>query len=302
MDKTEMVDLVGGGMRALAPIYDEELGQICEETGVERGDFFLVWLAHKLEPEPLSVEHFRRLSPYNPEESASQRLADLAGKGLLEQAAQGEYRLTEETRPKVKRVLEEGVYAPLTTAEPPLPQQDLERLLDLLRRVVESSVAAPEPAAKFCLLQSRASDPGEGSSTLVRIDQYLTDLVLFRDDAHMGAWQGHNVSGPAWEALGFLWEEQEMSALKERFEARNHPEGGLEQALQELVQLGWTEQDGQSYRITAEGRQLRQAAEEETNRLHFAPWSCLDKTELGELRGLLKAFNDSLSVAEETEA
>jgi hypothetical protein len=71
------------------------------------------------------------------------------------------------------------------------------------------------------------------------------------------------------------------------------------EVLQELVQLGWAAQDGDSFKLTEQGGELRQEAEDATDQLYYGPWDCLDEKEQGELRGLLERLIDELSEEEE---
>jgi hypothetical protein len=44
--------------------------------------------------------------------------------------------------------------------------------------------------------------------------------------------------------------------------------------------------------VTDRGAALRQQAEETTDRLFYAPWSCLSEAEIEDLRGLLTRLRD----------
>jgi DNA-binding MarR family transcriptional regulator len=297
METKSFGTLVGEGMQALFPFYRDPREKLYEELGIEGINFWVAWTASKLEPEPISVAQFLRMGPYNSAAPLEERIAGAVDKGLLEEGPEAEFRLTEKGRTIVHRIMQEAIYAPLAAAEIPMSADDLERMATLLRRVVDSVEGADEPP-KIHFALSRTTDQGDDAAVVVRIDQYLTDLATFRDDAHLGAWQGYDVSGPAWEVLTYLWREG-MEPLKERFEVRQHPEGTLEKALQELVKLGWAAQDGESYEITDQGRELRQQAEDATDQLYYGPWDCLDEKEQKELRGLLERLIDELREEEE---
>jgi DNA-binding MarR family transcriptional regulator len=176
----------------------------------------------------------------------------------------------------------------------PLPLDDQRRLLDLLKQVVEASVAAPQPRDKRHLAASRKVDPGEDAPPVARIDQYLTDLTLFRDDVHPAAWREYNINGPAWEVFSLIWEGEAttLAALAERLASRQHPPELIPQSIQDLIARGWIEQDRGAYVATEEGRALRQEAEDETDRLFYAPWACLSEAETAELRDLLERLRD----------
>jgi hypothetical protein len=119
-------------------------------------------------------------------------------------------------------------------------------------------------------------------------------LVRFRDDAHHAAWQPHGVGGPTWEALTLIWRGEAYSpeTLAKLLERRAQPPEVYVDAIHTLVERGWVAQHGQAYRVTDRGAALRQDAEDQTNRLFYAPWSCLSEDELDEMRGLLTALRD----------
>ena len=186
-----------------------------------------------------------------------------------------------------------SVHAALADVEP-LPAGDLRRLNDLLRRLVEATLAAPEPGAKPQLLASRLTDPGAQASAAALTDQYLTDLARFRDDAHVAAWRPYGTSGITWEALTLIWRGEAYSpdTLARRLERRAQPAQVYIDAIHDLVERGWIAQHGQAYRVTDRGAAIRRQAEETTDRYFYAPWSCLGEAETDELRGLLARLCD----------
>ena len=93
-----------------------------------------------------------------------------------------------------------------------------------------------------------------------------------------------------------IWREEADSpaALAHKLEWRGHDEAAYAEALHDLRGRGWVEEQDGVYRVTERGRALRQAAEDATERLFYAPWSCLNDGETQELRGLLTRLRDRL--------
>ncbi|MDY7042442.1 MAG: MarR family winged helix-turn-helix transcriptional regulator, partial [Chloroflexota bacterium] len=151
---------------------------------------------------------------------------------------------------------------------------------------------------------SRWTDPGENASGAARTDQYLTDLYCFRDDAHLAAWRRHDVSGHIWEALTFLWRGDARTAeeLAEKLPRRGHSVEAYTEALDDLAGRGWIEETPDGYQSTAQGRALRQEAEDATDRYFFAPWACLNDAEKIQLHTLLTRLRDNLQKMAESEA
>jgi hypothetical protein len=104
---------------------------------------------------------------------------------ILLDEAEGAYRLSESGKRGAECVLD-AAYKKMAMLQP-LPSAELERLAGLLRRLVMSCLEAPEPPGKWCITHSRKTDPGDQASGLVRVDQFLSDLAAYRDDAHLAA-------------------------------------------------------------------------------------------------------------------
>jgi DNA-binding MarR family transcriptional regulator len=178
----------------------------------------------------------------------------------------------------------------------PLPPAEMRRTVELLRRIVYATADAPQPPEKPHLARSRSVAPGEDAPAATLIDQYLTDLALFRDDAHTEAWRPFNLAGSTWETFTYLWrgEADTVDTLAERLVRREHPRDVYLQALDDLVTRGWVAEETGRYSLTDQGRAIREEAEQATNRVFYAAWSCLNDDELDELRGLPDRHRDSL--------
>jgi hypothetical protein len=164
-----------------------------------------------------------------------------------------------------------------------------------------STSTAPEPREKRYLTASRRLDPGEDAPIVARIDQYLTDLIMFRDDVHPAAWRRYNVNGPTWEIFTLIWngEAHTLEELSQRLERRRHSPDLIPQSLQDLVARGWIAKENGGYHATDDGIRLRQEAEDETDRLFYAPWGRLSEAETADLRDLLTRLREGSLAARE---
>lgn len=293
IDRQSLWALAQETMAAFGPFYQASMRQAIQDTGVPQL-WGLLNLARGMEPRPISVDGLHALAAYTSRAQLAERLEELAQLEMLERVGPEAYRLTAMGREAVEDVFE-AAHEDLAAAQP-LPEREMEQLAALLWRIVEATLQAPEPARKLALRCSRWTDPGEQGALSVRVDQYLTDLVRYRDDAHLAAWKPYDVGGPAWEALTFVWREQARTAeeLEERLPYRPFTVEDYARNLQELVQRGWlVEQDG-GYALTEEGRRVREQAERDTDRHFFVGWSALSEEELGRLQDLLGRASDSL--------
>src|SRR6476661_7183965 len=171
----DLFSLVGAALNALGTQYEAALRQTNADLGLEGQDWNLLFSVQGVEPAPITAALLQQFAPYITLETLEQRLADAAGRGLLEADATGSYRLTDRGRQAVQKSFG-AVHAALADVEP-LPAGDMARLNLLLRRLVESTLAAPTPADKPDLHASRLTDPGASGAAAALTDQYLTDLV-----------------------------------------------------------------------------------------------------------------------------
>jgi hypothetical protein len=208
--------------------------------------------------------------------------------------AENEYYLTELGRQAAGRVIG-AAYAKMAVLQP-MPSTDLERLASLLHRLVKSCLTTPERPGKWCITHSQQSDPGEAASVVVRIDQYLSDLAAYRDDAHLAAWQSHNIEGYIWETFTYFWrgEATTLDGLYHKLERRGYSQNEYKQALENLIKRGWLMEAAEEYHVTPLGQEVRQAVEVTTDRYFYGAWSCLSQEETEELRTLLVHLRDGL--------
>jgi DNA-binding MarR family transcriptional regulator len=293
IDRKQLWSLAEETMRAFGPFYQQSMREAIQDSGVP-DDWFGLSLARGSDPAPFTVERFHALFPYTAQEWFPETLETLAREELLERVGEGAYRLTDLGRETIATIF--GAAHRELGAIDPLPVDEVDQLNSLLYRLVQATLEAPEPEEKWAIAYSRWTDPGEGAARSVKTDQYLTDLVRFRDDAHIAAWKPYGVSGHAWEALTFIWRGEASTAeeLAEKLPFRRHSVETYAEALAGLVGRGWVEETSDGFRIAEKGQALRQQAEEETDRIFFAPWACLDAAETAQLHDLLTRLRHNL--------
>jgi hypothetical protein len=298
MSTSDLWPLALEAWEALGAVYGPAMARAAaEEAGLPAGVYFGWFLpALGLDPEPISAQHLAAWAPYTAPALNESRFEANVRLGLLRRGAAGEYYLTEAGRAATKCIIA-AAYAAMAALQP-LPAADSARLADLLRCLVAASLAAAEPPGKWRLRLSRRTDPGESAPILARIDQYLTDLNAYRDDAHLAAWQPYGVSGPAWEAFTLFWRDEATSLdeLTDKLARRGHTREVYSQAAQELIGRGWVVEAADGYAVTEAGRVLRQEAEDTTDRYFYTAWACLDAREVGELRELLTRLRVGLCI------
>lgn len=279
---------------AFSPFYQEGMFRLVRDHNAPN-NWFTLTQVRSAEPNPFRVADLQAANPYASPDRQRERLAALAEAGVLNEVEDGRFCLTESGR-----AIADGFYSMAHESLKdlqPLAAAELDDLAGLLGRIITATDNLPQPAAKPNYQFSRWSDPGSDAPAVIRIDQYVTDLLRYREDAHLGAWQHHNVSGPAWEALTYLWRQAEVNtatALAEQLN-RSYTAADYAAAVQELVNKGWVGAENGHYEITEKGTAVREAAEAETDRLFYQGWETLSEAEVDRLDDLLDRLNSNLN-------
>lgn len=288
-------ELVQGALAALP--RSEETVHLLGEAGLSRAEWSSLVLAHLCEP-PVHLEALAVLVPYASQRVLQARLDALCARHLLQEVAVKEYILTD----KAADLLTSWLHRERTHLSQctPLVRRDLERLAALLERVVQAALVAPPPPDKQRLLSSRRIAPSADAGLMVQIDQYLTDLFWFRDDAHVAAWRYYDLDGPSVEVLTLLWRGEARGldgisgALTER---RGYSRDEYAGFVERLAESGLVDASQPELVLTPAGRALRDQVEETTESYYMFPWTVLSPVELKQLRNLLQEFTQGLQTS-----
>jgi predicted transcriptional regulator len=287
---------MNGALAAAAPLHQPQTGPAFDEYGLNKpGYFFTLWTALSLEPGAISTAKIRKQFPYTSPAVYDERLANLVQDGMMAATDEpGEYAMTEKGRHALITV--DTIFVETLGQIEFLPAEEMNHLTELVTRLSDTSLKAEKPGMKWALQRSHNLHRGRESTT-VRLDEGLDDMNAFRDDAHLATFLPLDVSGPAWEALSYLWrgEQNTPAGLAEQLPFRGWGEEGYAAAYNELVAKGWATPGDDGYTITEAGRQVREQSETETNNLFFAPWSALSNDELQELDTLLTRLRERIT-------
>jgi len=279
-------------LQAFSPYYREAMIRHLQASNAP-ANWFPLSFVRAGEPEPFHLTQAELITPFLALPLRRERYDSLAADGCLEVLEDGSYALTEKGRQIVEGFFKVA-HEELAEVKV-LSTDEMNYLAELLRRIVINTVDSPEPAEKPSLMASRWTDPGPDAEVPARIDQYVTDLIRYRDDAHNGAWRPTGVEGRTWETLTLLWrgEASSVSEVSERLSGRGYSQEDYADSLRILTEMQWiTNSNG--YRITEEGKKVRERAEENTDRLYYIGWETLSRDELGALSDLLARLNDRL--------
>ena len=255
-----------------------------------------IWL---FDSNPFTVAQFMRYFPYGLAPVNEERLASAVRQGYLALAGQGVYRATELGRTAAARLIRAGneTMASLT----PLPKEALQTLGNLLARIANVALEAPEPRERFLIKAKR--DLYQRMDIFPTLEGFLghcLELEGYRDDCYIATWRACEVEGHTWEVLDMLsrGESLTFADLHKKLSGRGVTEEVHAGDVRELVGRGWVEEDSGVVQITTKGKQVRAEVEAETERIFFAPWLSLNESELDELASLAGQLRDSLKSQE----
>jgi hypothetical protein len=252
--------------------------------------------------EYFSIEDFQKRDPFSNPEKFERLFARLNVKGWIAPAPDGRYQVTEQAREGVRRIIQAGDDH-LMEFEP-AGDFELERLVNILQRIVTANLMASEPPQKWSILNRFRVAAGD-SPLIVRTREYLMDLFAYRDDAHLSAARPHfGQAGIVWSVLGSIWSGDAVipEAMAETMPAHGYEVEDYEVAVKAAIEIGWVEASDVpgTFRLTQTGTVLREQVESLTDEYYYRPWSALTQDELDELYNLLTKLRDQLRAFRQT--
>lgn len=274
------------GVLAVAEAY-------AREVGVSRLALVHLSMGWQLrDGDAVRRDRFSWRSPYSTrqDDAVNGHFRDLVAAGLAETADAG-WRITERGSNAVTEV-RRRVRARLREYDP--PREATERAASALRHVADR--IPPDAERALTVKRLPHTDAGETPSALVDLDRAVTELWSFRDDCHIASWQAAGYEGPALDVLTQAWAAQGGKRTVDEIAAAigaKQDRADVERNIDALVARGDLTRDGDSVRITEQGRRSRDAIEAETDRRTFAIWD-LDDAATARLGDDLRAVIDAL--------
>ncbi len=269
--------------------------KIAKEQGFEPG--WMTWVAAVFifNDEPFSVEEFMLLFAYGSAEVNINRFESAVKQGFMVASSDNKFRATEKGLYWVDQI-KQAAEAPLASLQPIAPDK-FQKMLAYARRLASDSLSAPEPPSRFGVSHYyRNMRPDESASPTRLFIHYFGTLDKYRGNAHRATWDHFGIEGNRWEAFSEVWggKNNTLDKIFEELSFRGITREQYASILQELIGRGWLEENAGMYGLTAEGKRIREEAEALTDQYFFAPWSCLNESELDELASLSTQLRDGL--------
>lgn len=287
MEKNKIWELMRSFSHHLMSQYETPTETAAASVGLNPAECFSVILpAHMFEPDPISAERLRKRSPYNSPSYYQKPLSSVYESGYLDLAPEGGYRINAKGQHAFVEVMK-AAYQTLEEINL-FPPDKCKELKTVLGKLVQACIISADQPNKWSILHSRRLDPGYEVSPLITVDQYISDLAAYRDDAHTAAWSGYNLSPLAWDILNLLWRglASTIEEIKIKTNKRGWTDQETDEAVEELNSKGWI--DGLA--LSREGKNIREKAERLTDQYFFSPWENLSSGEFAQLSQILDQF------------
>jgi len=268
-----------------------------EEAAIRNNIPVELYYYSELGLEFFSIEEFQQRDPFSNPEQFNRLFPRLEIKGwIIPTRDEGRYEVTEGAREGVRQIVQAGD-ARLAGFES-MADVDLDRPLQLLKRIIAANKSAPEPPPKWAT-DKRFHAANENSPAIVQIRECLMDIFAYRDDAHLTAARPHfNQAGIVWNVLGAVATESAVTAEKmaETMEFRGYETHNYEVAINAAIEVGWLEEADAAgtFRPTAKGKELREQVEKLTDEYFYRPWAIFSQSELDEFYDLLTKLRGQL--------
>ena len=287
---------------SIYPLAQDMMGPLFEEHYTEQRYYFPTLIASGLAPQSLTLDKYCKRNPYANPNGIESLLSAAANDGYLTQDDNG-HTLTEKGDNAINAT-NAAFYKRINQLNQ-FPADKLNELTGLLGKLVDACKKADLVNDNLCINISFNGHPTVGAGSLAQTDQQIDDLNAFRDDSHISAWTPTSVNRHTWETFSFVWngEANTVEKLVERLPFRNYTAEDYTKTLADLTQRGWIEPGDDGYKVTVEGKRIREAAEDKTNQNFFDPWKVLSNeelTRLGELLNELKETNTRIAEENKT--
>lgn len=253
---------------------------------------FAIWLFGS---EPITTANFMQIFPYGLAHHNEERFVSAVQHGYLISDEKNGYLPTEFGMKAAQRVWREA--GDSLASLNPMPEAQMEKAFDYLARLGDAALSAPEPPSHYFMSHKRENF--KLFQVLYPLERFVVlfgDLAAYRDDTYVATWSAHGVKGHAWEVLDLLSRGEALTFddLHSKLSSRGVTNEVHAGDVRELVRRGWVDEASEKIQITSAGKQVRAEVEAETERLFFAPWSCLNESELEELASLASQLRDGL--------
>jgi len=285
MDNQSLWKLIRDSWIKIQASFNPAIKPLVAKSELNIREWMLLLAALTFEPEDITPSHLMVRGPYTSSDQYLTRLEHVAEKGFLLRVSIGRFNLSPEGREAAFEFIK-GVREAMVSAKL-LPTQESLILAEMLERLVNNCLDTPPPPDTWSITLSHKLMPAI-DPPMPFIEQAISCLSAYRDDAHLASWQSSGLSAIALESMTLIWRGQvsTLDELTEKLSFRGHPQEVYIVALAELRARSYLSGYRNVLRLTEEGKMFRDSVEAKTDQYFFSPWTCLteaDKSKLAEI-------------------
>ncbi len=289
MDDQSLWKLMRETLITIEKRFNPAIKPIVSKSDLSMRDWMLLLAALTFEPEDTTASHLMVRGPYTSSDRYLEGLDRTAELGYLEQVKDGRFRLSAEGRTAVQEFIDAARTAMTSTSD--VSRVDLLVLARYLERLISHCLETPPPPDTWSItLSSKLLPPMEPA--MPYIEQAISCLTAYRDDAHLAAWCSSGLSASALESLTLIWRGQvsNFRSLLSKLDFRGHPDSVYLDALSELRDNGYISGSRSRIKITNKGQEFRDQVESNTEAYFFKPWECLSQDEKTQMAEILQSI------------
>lgn len=285
MDDRILWQIMRDAWRKIQAKFDPAIQPLVSESSLSKRDWMLILAALTFEPEDTTPSHLMVRGPYTSSDRYLSGLEKIADAGYFDRVGEGRYRLSDSGNDAAEAFINLARNAMTTNS---LSGEDLSTLATLFDQLVKECLESPPPPDTWSIGLSNKLMPAK-QPPLPFIEQAISCLAAYRDDAHLASWCSSGLSASAMECLSLVWRGQAGSVREVygKLEFRGHPESVYLDAIVELKEMDYLQGSRNSLRLTENGVQFREQVEELTDQYFYNPWTCLTGSEKETISNLL---------------
>ena len=278
MDDRSLWKLMHSSWIKLETHFDPAIKHLVSESGLDMREWMMLLAVITFEPEDTTPSHLLVRGPYTSSEQYLQRLENGAVSGYLENISTGRFQLTPKGREATLNFIK--VARDAMVSADPLSLKDSQSLAELLDRLVQACLETQPPPNTWSISLSNKLMPTI-DPPMPFVEQAISCLTAYRDDAHLASWRSSGLSATAMESLTLIWRGQvhTLDDLTGKLSLRGHPKKVYKDSLAELRAKSFISGVRNDLRITDDGKLFRDQVEDKTDQYFFKPWSCLTESE-----------------------
>lgn len=294
MENRNLWELMRKAWIKLEAKYEPELNKMVSESGLTMREWMILVAVLTFEPEDATPSHLMVRGPYTSTDRYLSWLENCAHQGYLDQINPGRFRLSNKGRVEIEEFIRVARRAMVAVDR--LPSEKSRTLVELFGRLVDACIETPPPPDTWSISLSKKLMPDKDPA-LPYIEQAMSCLSAYRDDAHLAAWQTSGLSATAMESLSLIWRDQVVSLdeLTDKMSYRGHPKSVYIDAVDELNRRDYLSGTRNAFQITEEGHDFREIVEIKTDEYFFIPWDSLSEYEMKDMAELIEEMIEGIS-------